>query len=71
MSEYPPEHTSRTLTLIGKALQNMANLTLFGEKEGFMTPLNDIISANMDKMKSFFRQVYGKEPSESHSQFYS
>ena len=38
--EAPSEPTSRTLTLLGKTLINLANLCEFGRKESFMAEMN-------------------------------
>lgn len=35
--DHPSETTARNLTLVAKVVQNMANMTEFGEKEAFMT----------------------------------
>ena len=50
---------SRTLTLISKTLQNLANLVRFdGMKEPFMPALNDFIVANIDRMKVFIKYAH-------------
>ena len=54
ISSFPPEHTSRSLTMIGKTVQNLANFTFFGEKESFMSPYNDWITNNLENMRFFF-----------------
>jgi DNA-binding protein len=43
--------------LVSKILQNLANNTLPGKKEGFMEHLNDFVTANIDKLNKFFDQA--------------
>ena len=57
MPDFPAEHTSRSLTLLGKSLQNLANFTHFGEKDPNMSCVNDAILECMDGMKIFYTQV--------------
>ena len=58
-SDHPNQRVSRTLTLISKTLQNLANLVRFdGMKEPFMTALNDFIVANIDRMKVFIKYAH-------------
>jgi len=49
----PDETVSRTLTLVAKALQNLANGVNFGQKEEYMAGLNDFMSAEKDSMRFF------------------
>lgn len=51
MDTHPEEHTARTLTLIAKTLQNLANLVEFGAKEPFMIDMNEFIDGNRERMK--------------------
>lgn len=44
---------SRTLTLLAKTLQNLANLIEFGQKEPYMIPLNGFISKHRRNMEEF------------------
>ncbi|KJE96686.1 hypothetical protein CAOG_06967 [Capsaspora owczarzaki ATCC 30864] len=57
MADHPSEQTSRSLTLIAKSIQNLANLVEFKSKEQFMTPVNDFIVHNRDAMKRFIDQL--------------
>lgn len=44
------EITSRTLTLLAKTMQNLANFVAFGKKEPHMEPLNVFIENNYERM---------------------
>jgi len=49
--EHPSPTVSRTLTLIAKTLQNLANLVEFGAKEPYMADMNPFILIHIDSMK--------------------
>eukprot|EP00041_Stephanoeca_diplocostata_P039547 m.1635172 g.1635172 ORF g.1635172 m.1635172 type:complete len:926 (+) comp25420_c1_seq1:276-3053(+) len=51
MPDHPSETTARNLTLVAKVVQNMANMTEFGEKEAFMIICNDYIKENRGDMQ--------------------
>jgi hypothetical protein len=54
----PPNAVSqRQLVLIGKVIQNLANMTMPGAKETFMQELNDFFSRNIPKMKLFYTEI--------------
>ncbi|KNC52065.1 Ras GTPase-activating protein 3 [Thecamonas trahens ATCC 50062] len=55
--DHPDASTSRTLTLISKTVQNLANLAEFGPKEPYMAPMNEFIQANIPRMKTFLTQA--------------
>lgn len=57
LSAHPEDHAKRTLTLIAKILQNLANLAPFGQKEPFMVDCNPFIDANIAVMKSFIDNI--------------
>eukprot|EP01137_Pigoraptor_chileana_P032331 Opistho-2@21542 len=57
MSDHPSEHTARTLTLVAKSLQNLANLVEFGGKEPYMMDVNFFILENKSKMKLFIDKI--------------
>ncbi|KAF9437305.1 hypothetical protein BGZ76_001254 [Entomortierella beljakovae] len=44
VKDHPEPHAHRTLTLIAKSLQGLANLVNFGTKEEWMVPMNEFIS---------------------------
>ena len=48
---------SRTLTLIAKTLQNLGNLTEFGQKEQFMAPINQYIESRLGDIKLYLDKV--------------
>jgi DNA replication protein DnaD len=51
-SDHPDPNTARTLTLIAKTLQTLANLTDFGAKEPHMAEMNNFINKTVDSMKA-------------------
>ncbi|TPX63672.1 hypothetical protein SpCBS45565_g06426 [Spizellomyces sp. 'palustris'] len=57
MNDHPDASTARTLTLIAKILQNLANLSEFEGKEPHMAPSNNWIATHVDAMKGFIEQV--------------
>lgn len=48
---------ARTLTLISKTIQNLANIIEFGQKEVFMAPMNGLIRDKMEDMKSYLNSI--------------
>ncbi|KAM3864680.1 ras GTPase-activating protein nGAP [Diretmus argenteus] len=54
---YPEPATLRTLTLTAKVIQNLANFTLFGEKEEYMLFMNDFLQQHWDGMRGFLQAV--------------
>tara|TARA_R110002050_G_scaffold187517_1_gene321899 strand:+ start:110 stop:412 length:303 start_codon:yes stop_codon:yes gene_type:complete len=63
-----PNHTKkitapqrRALTLISKIIQNMANGTVFGSKEGFMTQANPTIEAGTPIVTAFLQVISTEE----------
>jgi len=54
----PPQDISRrTLVLVAKVLQNLANGVMFGGKEEFMTPMNKFIEGNTESIKDYFENM--------------
>uniref|UniRef100_A0A3Q4AW55 Uncharacterized protein n=1 Tax=Mola mola TaxID=94237 RepID=A0A3Q4AW55_MOLML len=54
---YPETNTLRTLTLTAKVIQNLANFTLFGEKEEYMLFMNEFLQQHWDGMRGFLQTV--------------
>ena len=55
--EYPSEKVARTLTLVAKTIQNLANFTRFGSKEGYMEILNDFVEREIANMDNFLQRI--------------
>ncbi|KAM9769795.1 disabled homolog 2-interacting protein isoform 2-T2 [Menidia menidia] len=58
---YPEPPTLRTLTLTAKVIQNLANFTLFGEKEEYMLFMNEFLQQHWDGMRSFLQTVSSQD----------
>lgn len=57
LAEYPDERAARSLTLIAKTIQTLANFTRFGGKEDFMEFMNDFVEKEWSTMKAFLKQI--------------
>jgi len=53
----PSKAARRSLVLITKVLQNLANEIVFGQKEAYMVKVNDFISSNIPKLASFYQKI--------------
>ena len=53
MPDHPTEEIARTLTLVAKVVQNLANMSEFGAKEPYMTPLNAFLQDQRPRMELF------------------
>ncbi|XP_029365214.1 RAS protein activator like-3 isoform X2 [Echeneis naucrates] len=58
---YPEPNTLRTLTLTAKVIQNLANFTLFGEKEEYMLFMNEFLQQHWDGMRGFLQTVSSQD----------
>ncbi|XP_042341062.1 RAS protein activator like-3 [Plectropomus leopardus] len=58
---YPEPNTLRTLTLTAKVIQNLANFTLFGEKEEYMLFMNEFLQQHWDGMRGFLHTVSNRD----------
>ncbi|CAH6779396.1 RAS protein activator like-3 isoform X2 [Phodopus roborovskii] len=57
VSEHPAPGPARTLTLIAKVIQNLANRAPFGEKEAYMAFMNSFLEDHGPAMQHFLDQV--------------
>ncbi|KAJ6189535.1 hypothetical protein N7519_004443 [Penicillium mononematosum] len=57
LKDHPRPRAQRTLTLIAKALQGLANMTTFGNKEPWMEPMNKFLVAHRSEFKDFVDSV--------------
>ncbi|XP_078387502.1 ras/Rap GTPase-activating protein SynGAP-like [Cetorhinus maximus] len=69
IQEYPNDSTARTLTLIAKVIQNLANFIRFEDKEGYMTFMDNFLESNWDNMKSFLTNISNPERPTNSSEF--
>lgn len=57
LRDYPRPRAQRTLTLIAKALQALANLSNIGKKELWMEPMNGFLTARRQALKDFIDNI--------------
>lgn len=57
LRDHPHPKAQRTLTLIAKSLQVLANLGSFGQKEQWMDPMNGFLLKNRQGVKNFIDNV--------------
>jgi hypothetical protein len=56
-SDHPRQRAQRTLTLIAKSLQGLANMSTFGAKEPWMEPMNKFLQASRPEFKAFVDKI--------------
>ena len=57
LRDHPRPRAQRTFTLITKALQALANLTTFGQKESWMEPMNKFLNSHRQSVKDYIDSV--------------
>jgi hypothetical protein len=57
LKDHPRPRAQRTLTLIAKALQGLANMTTFGNKEPWMEPMNKFLVGHRSDFKDFVDSI--------------
>ncbi|KAI2467038.1 Rho GTPase activation protein [Annulohypoxylon bovei var. microspora] len=57
LRDNPRPRAQRTLTLIAKGLQALANLSTFGKKEGWMEPMNKFLGIHRQPFKDYIDQM--------------
>ncbi|KAK9240384.1 hypothetical protein V1525DRAFT_395801 [Lipomyces kononenkoae] len=57
VQDHPPARTQRTLTLVAKGLQGLANRTQFGTKEPWMAPMNTFLNRHVHEFTEFITEV--------------
>ncbi|CAN6632698.1 hypothetical protein TRVA0_013S02784 [Trichomonascus vanleenenianus] len=54
---HPPPHVQRSLTLVAKMIQGLANRVRFGLKEPAMLPMNEFIDRYELEMTEFYKEI--------------
>ncbi|KAL4780257.1 hypothetical protein BJX76DRAFT_53673 [Aspergillus varians] len=57
LKDHPRPRAQRTLTLIAKALQGLANMTTFGNKEPWMEPMNKFLAGHRTEFREFVDSI--------------
>lgn len=60
--DHPRPRAQRTLTLIAKSLQTLANLSAFGSKEPWMEPMNVFCATHRQEFKDFVDSICAVSP---------
>lgn len=67
LKDHPRPQAQRTLTLISKTLNTLANLGTFGSKEPWMEPMNGFLSAHRQGFKTFVDTICSISPDHANS----
>ncbi|OAA33276.1 GTPase activating protein (BUD2/CLA2) [Moelleriella libera RCEF 2490] len=59
LRDHPRAHAQRTLTLIAKVLQKMANMSTFGKREEWMERMNRFLTSQRSVFRDYIDQVCG------------
>ncbi|KAI1389541.1 Rho GTPase activation protein [Hypoxylon trugodes] len=65
LRDNPRARAQRTLTLIAKGLQALANLSTFGKKESWMEPMNKFLTIHRQPFKDYIDQMCSIPPERS------
>lgn len=57
LRDHPRQRAQRTLTLIAKVLQKMANMSTFGKREEWMEPMNKFLTTQRPVFREYIDQV--------------
>ncbi|KAF2842019.1 Rho GTPase activation protein [Patellaria atrata CBS 101060] len=57
LKDHPQARARRTLTLIAKSLQGLANMSTFGQKESWMEPMNTFLTSHRQDFKTFIDNI--------------
>ncbi|KAL8896975.1 MAG: hypothetical protein Q9192_002799 [Flavoplaca navasiana] len=62
LKDHPRPQAQRTLTLISKTLNTLANLGTFGSKEPWMEPMNGFLNSHRQEFKTFVDTICAISP---------
>ncbi|KAL8729190.1 MAG: hypothetical protein Q9166_004929 [cf. Caloplaca sp. 2 TL-2023] len=62
LKDHPRPQAQRTLTLISKTLNTLANIGTFGSKEPWMEPMNGFLNTHRQEFKTFVDTICGISP---------
>ncbi|KAF3940894.1 Neurofibromin [Dactylella cylindrospora] len=62
LKDHPGTHAQRTLTLIAKSLQGLANMTTFGVKEPWFEPMNEFLVDHTTEFRQFIDSISAAPP---------
>lgn len=57
MRDHPQPKAQRALTLVAKSLQVLANLSMFGQKEEWMVPMNKFLTSHRQDLKDYIDEI--------------